>query len=93
MSDDKYTPEEIATSAVVETLVDRVKSCGQRFGYFNNLHEVYGIMMEEVCEFFDEVRKNESQRNLDDVQDELLDVACVALRAAIEIEIGKRNKE
>jgi len=53
----------------------------RRFRRFNSPHEVFGILSEEVKEFFDEVCKRDPSA----LRRELLDVAAVALRAASEL--------
>jgi hypothetical protein len=57
----------------------------QRFRPFNSSHEVFGVLSEEVREFFDEVCKREHQRSPSALRRELLDIAAVALRAASEL--------
>ncbi len=60
----------------------RAHDLTQRFGPFHSAHEVYAVLFEEVCEFFDEVRKKESQRSTTKLIRELVDIASAALRAA-----------
>ena len=57
----------------------------QKHGKFNSLHEGYGVLLEEVDEFWDEVKK----RNPDPVRlrGELVQIAAMALRNAIDLEL------
>lgn len=48
-------------------------------------HEGYGILMEEVAELFDEIRKKEKDRDLDAMRKEATQVAAVALRFIVEL--------
>jgi NTP pyrophosphatase (non-canonical NTP hydrolase) len=49
---------------------------------YNSLHEAYGILAEEVAEFFDEVRQPEGAERDERALEELIDIAVVAIRAA-----------
>jgi NTP pyrophosphatase (non-canonical NTP hydrolase) len=46
----------------------------------NSFHEAYGILLEEVEEFWDEVKKNEGEQNKQMLTLEILQVATVAIR-------------
>ena len=35
----------------------------EKYGHFNSTHEVYGVMMEEVAEFFEIVREKPGTEN------------------------------
>jgi hypothetical protein len=62
-----------------------------KFGPYHNGHEVYGVLYEELAEFFDHVRDNTA--NEPEAAYELVQLAAVALRYAIETsnvgEVGK----
>lgn len=62
-----------------------------KFGPYHNGHEVYGVLAEELAEFFDHVRDNTA--NGPEAAYELIQLAAVALRYAIETsdveDIGK----
>lgn len=53
-----------------------------KFGPYHNGHEVYGVLTEELAEFFDHVRDNTD--NGPEAAYELVQLAAVALRYAIE---------
>lgn len=36
--------------------MDRVKEIQDKYGHYHSLHEAYGVMIEEVQEFFDVVK-------------------------------------
>ena len=48
---------------------------------YNSAHEAYGVLMEEVEEFFDEVKLKRELRNKANMRKELLQVAACAIRA------------
>jgi hypothetical protein len=53
-----------------------------KFGPYHNGHEVYGVLTEELAEFFDHVRDNTA--NVPQAAYELIQLAAVALRYVIE---------
>lgn len=58
---------------------------------FNSLHEAYGVLMEEVAELFDQIRLHPEQRNLDNLLEELLDIAATVQRAAEDFKLVDRQ--
>lgn len=46
----------------------------------NSYHEAYAILLEEVDEFWEEVKKNENERSKKQLSLEILQVATVAIR-------------
>lgn len=57
-------------------------------GRYASAHEVYGVLFEEVAEFFDEVRLKEHLRSPLKMRKELAQVAAVAIRAMAAIDTG-----
>ena len=57
-----------------------------RFPAFNSAHEAYGVLMEEVEEFWEEVKKKRKLRDYRRIRAELLQVAAVAIRAAVDLQ-------
>ncbi len=53
-----------------------------RHGPFRSAHEAYGVLLEEVEEFWDEVRKRDGVRSKELMRAELIQVAAVAIKAA-----------
>jgi hypothetical protein len=74
---------------LLETLVDRivesVTEMEQKFDSVSGAHEAYGLIAEELDEFWDEVKKKEKDRNVDLMVNELIDTAGMALRAALSL--------
>ena len=61
-------------------LYDEIKSARAKHPKpFGSPHEAYGILAEEVAEFFDEVRRKRVRKS--EMKKELLQVAAVAVRA------------
>lgn len=58
----------------------------------NSLHEGYAVILEEVDELWDEVRKKAEKRAPYDVLNELIQIAAMAARTAIDtdtLELGR----
>lgn len=49
---------------------------------FHNLHEAYAVMLEEVEEFWSEVKKQNDERDKQALRDELVQIAAMCQRAA-----------
>jgi hypothetical protein len=54
-------------------------------GSFHSAHEAYAIMLEEVDELWDEVKKNSSKRDYNNMRLEAVQIAAVALRFLVDI--------
>lgn len=63
-----------------------------KYGQHNSLHETYGLMMEEVAEFFDEVRKKESKRSIINTKKELIQIAAIAIKRINYLEQKTKRK-
>lgn len=71
---------------VVEMAGVRAEAVAAKHRPFASAHEAYGVIAEEVAELFDEVRKKDHLRSRLAMRNELLDIACAAIRAAAELE-------
>lgn len=93
-SDDQKPPESgdhrgggARTSS--ETIARATTVCGiaaqkaaEQHAPYNSAHEAYGVLLEEVAEFFDEVRKKDHLRSRLAMKNEAIDIAAVAIRIA-----------
>lgn len=41
----------------MDSIIKEAEKALAKYGHFNSTHELYGVLMEEVEEFFDEVKK------------------------------------
>lgn len=55
----------------------------------NSLHEGYSVILEEMDEFWDEVKKKASERDLEHAYEELIQIAAMAQRTAEDVISGK----
>ncbi len=66
------------------------KKALDKYGHFNSTHEVYGVLFEEVCEFFEVVReKPNTPLKRERMIDELKQIRSVADRAINELQTDK----
>lgn len=77
-----------AIAGVSEDVTRSVLLCMGRFGPYASLHEVLGVLQEEVVEFNEQVYLKQALRDPAKVEAELIDIAQVAMRAVAEIRLG-----
>jgi hypothetical protein len=84
----------------IDKLANEIQTAREKYGPFNSTHEVYGVLIEEVEEFFDLVRTKTlntksgdpfenhavEMGKIPDMTSELLQIAAIALRAIDELE-------
>lgn len=51
----------------------------------NSAHEAYGLISEELAEFFEEVRKKREHRSPQRMHDELMQIATICIRSATDL--------
>ena len=60
-------------------------STTKKYGKFNSSHEGYAVILEEVDELWDEVKKKQKQYNLENQKKECIQIAAMAIRYIIDI--------
>lgn len=77
-----------------KALVDQKKEYARElYGSFRSLHEIYGVLCEEVAELFDEIRKKPDDRNPETMLSELVDIAAVVEIAAEDMQLVEETTE
>lgn len=61
------------------------------FGPFHSAHEGYAILLEEMDELWDEVKKHRSPENYQRMMDEAVQVGAMALRFIVDMKRLKDN--
>jgi hypothetical protein len=74
-TDEQYREEVAARDALKE-----LRAATALFGNFASVHEAYGVLMEEVAELFDEIRKKDDQRDYHNMRHEAIQIAAMALK-------------
>ena len=82
---DKLMVDQLASEVALE-----VKRAVSLFGKINNPHEAYGVIMEEMDEFWDEVKEFNLAKGRDTrpkMRTELIQLAAMALRTIMDCEL------
>lgn len=67
-------------------IAERADMTAGTYGPFAGPHEAYGVIFEEVCEFFDEARQKNELRLKVRMRAECIDIAVAALRYAVQLD-------
>ena len=57
----------------------------QKNGPYHSHHEAYAVLLEEVDEYWDQVKKKPSKRDPKNMYEELVQIAQVAMATAVEL--------
>lgn len=68
---------------VVADILDRFASNHEKHGEGASFHEDYGVLMEEVCEYFTEISRKESNRDMERIEREAIDAAAVLIKTVL----------
>ena len=53
---------------------------------FSSMHEAYGVILEEVDEFWELTRLKKRDRKAEDIHDELVQISAMAIKGLLSIE-------
>ena len=71
------------TEMVMIEVMNELEMTTARYGEFRSAHEAYAVILEEVDEFWDEVKKKRSDRNPYSMRLELIQVAAMACKGGL----------
>lgn len=54
---------------------------------FKSLHEAYAVILEELDEFWDEVKKKESKRDRENIKSELIQISAMCVKTIENFEL------
>ena len=66
-------------------IIDELCSATTKNGIFHSAHECYGVLLEELDELWDEVKKKDCNRDIDLMRKEAVQVGAMALRFIVDI--------
>ena len=69
------------------------KHAYDHFGSFHSAHEGYALIREEIDELGEQIKKTDSQKNIEAMRTEAIQIAALALTFASEIEKIDNNKK
>lgn len=75
------SPKMTIFPAAVHEVLDELAAAQAKFGNFRSAHEGYAIILEELDEMWDEIKRNSVDRSIE----EAIQVAAMALRYIIDI--------
>ena len=78
-------PEEAKLIAFISDTTDEVKRAEKLHPPLNSLHEAYAVILEELDELWEQVRKKRMERNREEIYIELVQIAAMAARAAMNL--------
>lgn len=61
-------------------------------GAFNSAHEGYAVLLEEVDELWDEVKKKSVRRDYEVMEEECIQIAAMAVRFVVDV-VNTRNRK
>jgi NTP pyrophosphatase (non-canonical NTP hydrolase) len=64
----------------LDSIVAEFNRASSIYPAFNSAHEGYAVLLEEVEELWDEVKKSPKKRDLSKIREEAVQVAVMALR-------------
>jgi NTP pyrophosphatase (non-canonical NTP hydrolase) len=64
----------------IDSIVAEFNRASSIYPAFNSAHEGYAVLLEEVEELWDEVKKSPKKRDLSKIREEAVQVAAMALR-------------
>lgn len=71
-------------SKAVELVTQEFRSATEKHGSFNSAHEGYAVLLEEVDELWDEVKKKTKKRSSEKLRNEAKQCAAMALRFMVD---------
>jgi hypothetical protein len=76
-----------AVAGLLSTVAAELERARAKYAPFNSAHEGWAIILEEVDELWDEVRKRQGERDLALMQREAVQIAAMALRFALDVKM------
>lgn len=67
---------------LLREISDEADRADAEHGSYNSAHEGYAVLIEEVDELWDEVRKKDLHRSKERMREECIQIAAVAMRFA-----------
>jgi|GEM_PF-1793483 len=82
----------IAIGRVIQDVLIEFHLASSKHAPMNSAHEAYSVILEEVEEFWDEVKKKRSERSLPNMRSELIQIAAMAVRAICNLNLANNRK-
>lgn len=70
---------------LMELVLEELKCARAKHPAQCSCHEAYAVLLEEVDEFWEEVKKRSSVRSTDRMREELIQIAAMACRSILDL--------
>ena len=87
MNDSIRIPDITMDAIGLNRVAEELKRARSMHKGMNSAHEAYSVILEELDEFWDEVKKKRERRDTDAMGKELIQIAAMAIRAASDLGI------
>lgn len=74
-----------ADARIMFEILEEYRRATRKFKPFNSAHEGYAVMLEELDELWEVVRLKKSQRKIEGMREEAIQVAAMALRFVYDV--------
>lgn len=71
----------------IAEMIEELCVAQDKHGPMRSAHEAYSVILEEVDEFWQEVKRKREERDLEAMRRELMQIAAMACRAAIDLHL------
>jgi hypothetical protein len=71
----------LSTEYILSAVANELETAVKRYGPMTSPHEAYAVILEEVDEYWDEVKQKPNLRDKERMKRELIQVAAMAMRA------------
>jgi len=85
--DDISPPKDQRVDRFLERVRTELQKATHTYGKFHSLHEAYAVILEEVDELWQEVRDNHKYRDYANVRNELVQIAAMCVRTALDMNV------
>jgi NTP pyrophosphatase (non-canonical NTP hydrolase) len=75
-----------------ELVAKELHSSVEKHGHLQSLHEAFAVILEEVDELWEHVRKKTKQRDPEEILEELVQIAAMAQKTAEDIVVPMMMK-
>lgn len=80
------------TADFLAEVVAEYERAAQQHGPLQSAHEAYAVILEEVSEFWEEVRKKREVRDADAMRQELIQVVAMCLRTVLDLSLHPEER-
>lgn len=90
---DSVTPQDLTQTVrkVLGEVEAELLTATSKFGGFNSAHEGYAVLLEEVDELWDEIKRNQKMRSMAKMRAEAIQVSAMGARFVLDICDKGRN--